>query len=215
MGGRKSEGRRWSWRTGTAVAFASVIFSGCDTGELPFVMALEPFYTAADLESDARLQGTWRDSEGDVTFSFEPAGENGKEGDYELVVKERDGSKELSGEFDARIVHLGGFRFLDIYPRSQSGGSEFYRMHFVRAHTLARVEIKQDALQMAFLSAGWLKKKSKDGSVDARYLKADETLVLTGSTEELQEFVFRYANDDEAFADPLALEKYLGEEDEQ
>src|SRR5437879_8061632 len=52
------------------------------------------------------------DEEGDVTFSFEQGKEKGKEKEYKLVVKEKDGDKEVSGEFDARVVRLGVFWFL-------------------------------------------------------------------------------------------------------
>jgi hypothetical protein len=92
--------------------------------------------------------------------------------------------------------------------------SEFYRMHFIRSHTIARVEMKQDSIQMAFLSASWLEAKIKENSVDTPYLKTDEALLLTGTTEELQELVFRYANDDQAFADPLLLERQRLEEEQ-
>src|SRR6266566_2738298 len=50
-------------------------------------------------------------------------------------------------ELDARVVRLGVFWFLDIYPRSSKEGSDFYSVHFMRAHTIARLEIKQDSIQ--------------------------------------------------------------------
>src|SRR5436305_10998253 len=164
--------------------------------------------------SDSRLYGTWSDEEGDVTFSFEQGKEKGKEKEYKLVVKEKDGDKEVSGEFDARVVRLGVFWFLDIYPRSSKEGSDFYSVHFMRAHTITRVEIKQDSIQMAFLSASWLKAKIKENSIDTPYAKASDALLLTGTTEELQELVFRYANDDQAFADALLLERQRLEEEQ-
>jgi hypothetical protein len=175
-------------------------------------MSLEPFYADVDLQSDSRLNETWTDKEGDVTFAFEQGREKGKEKVYELVVKEKDGEQQVSGKFEVRLVQLGAFWFLDIYPKSSEGVSEFYRMHFIRAHTITRVEIKQDSIQMAFLSASWLKARIKENSVDTPYVKANDALLLTGTTEELQELVLRYANDDQAFADPLLLERLRLEE---
>src|SRR5438034_8089848 len=55
----------------------------------------------------------------------------------------------------------------------------------MRAHTIARLEIKQDSIQMAFLSASWLKAKIQEKSVDTPYVKADDALLLTGTTEEV------------------------------
>ncbi len=142
---QRGEGsRRWTWLIGATLALVSIVPTGCDSDGNPFVMSLQPFYTHVDLEADSRLNETWTDKEGDVTFAFEQGREKGKENEYELVVKEKDGEQQVSGKFDVRLVQLGAFWFLDIYPKNNEGKSEFYRMHFIRAHTIARVEIKQD-----------------------------------------------------------------------
>ncbi len=212
---QRGEGsRRWTWLIGATLALVSIVPTGCDSDGNPFVMSLQPFYTQLDLEADSRLNETWTDKEGDVTFAFEQGREKGKEKEYELVVKEKDGEQQVSGKFEVRLVHLGAFWFLDIYPKSGEGVSEFYSMHFIRAHSVARVEIKEDSIQMAFLKASWLKAKIKENSVDTPYVKADDALLLTGTTEQLQDLVFGYANDDQAFADPLLLERQRLEEEQ-
>ena len=202
----KSSWRR-SWPLGVALAFGSIVATGCDSDGSLFTTSLQPFYTQLDLEADSRLNGLWSDKEGEVTFSFEERKEKGKEKEYKLVVKEKDGEQEVSGEFEARVVRLGAFYFLDIYPQSSKEGNEFYRAHFTRAHTIARVEISQDSIQMAFLSARWLKAKMDEKSVDTPSVEVDDTLMLTGTTQEVQELVFSHANDDGAFADSVLLEK--------
>ena len=161
------------------------------------------------------MNGIWSDKEGDVTFSFEERKEKGKEKEYKLVVKEKDGEREVPGEFEARVVRLGASNFMDIYPQSSKEGNEFYRAHFTRSHTIARVEISQDSIEMAFLNARWLKAKMDEKSVDTPCVKADDTLMLTGTTEEVQELVFSHANDDGAFADSVLLEKQRIEKEEQ
>ena len=206
---------RWSWPLGVALAFGSIVATGCDSDGSPFITSLQPFYTPLDLEADSRLNGIWSDKEGAVTFSFEERKEEGKEKEYKLVVKEKDGEQEVSGEFEAHVVRLGAFDFMDIYPQSSKEGNEFYRAHFTRAHTIARLEISQDSIQMAFLSARWLKAKMDEKSVDTPCVKVDDTLMLTGTTEEAQELVFSHANDDGAFADSLLLEKQRIEKEEQ
>ena len=212
---QRGEGsQRRTWLIGATLALVSIVPTGCDSDGNPFVVSLQPFYTQVDLEADSRLNETWTDKEGDVTFAFEQRREKGKEKEYELVVKEKDGEQQVSGKFEVRLVQLGAFWFLDIYPKNNEGKSEFYRMHFIRAHTITRVEIKQDSIQMAFLSASWLKAKIKENSIDTPYVNASDALLLTGTTEELQELVFRYANDDQAFADPLLLERQRLEEEQ-
>jgi hypothetical protein len=203
--------RRGRWAMGMVLALAGAAAAGCDDSGNPFVVSLQPFYTKVDLEADPGLSGSWRDKEGDVSFVFEA----GTEKEYALVVKEIDGERETSGEFEAHLMHLGGSWFIDLFPKNKSGEGEFYRVHFFRGHSIARVELGQDSMQMAFLSARWLSSRIDERSIDTPHERADETLLLTGTTEEVQELAYIYANDERAFADPLCLERTPAEEDEQ
>jgi hypothetical protein len=207
--------RRLGWLLGAALAMGSLATAGCDGDGPVFVTSLQPVYTQLDLEADSRLNGIWSDKEGDVTFSFEQGTGEGKQNEYKLVVKEKNGEQELSGEFEARLVQLGSTYFLDIYPQSDEKGSEFYRLHFARAHTFARLEIREDSIQLEFMSASWLKARMDEKSVDTPCANVDGVLLLTGTTEEVQELVSLHASDDEAFADPVVLEKQKVVEDAQ
>lgn len=196
---------------GMALALAGVAGAGCDDSGNPFVVSLQPFYTKVDLETDPGLTGTWRDKEEDVSFTFEA----GTEKEYTLVVKERDGERETSGEFEAHLMRLGGSWFIDFFPKNNSDGGEFYRIHFLRGHSIARVELGFDSMQMAFMNASWLSARIDEKSIDTPHEKADGSLLLTGTTEEVQELAYFYANDEKAFADPLSLERTRAEEDGQ
>ena len=133
--------------------------------------------------------------------------------EYTLVVKEREGDQETSGEFEAHLLRLGGSWFIDFFPKNNNGEDEFHRVHFFRGHSIARVELGQDSMQMAFLSASWLRARIDEKSIDTPHEKADGSLLLTGTTEEVQELANLYANDETAFADPLSLERTRVEED--
>jgi hypothetical protein len=78
-------------------------------------------------------------------------------------------------------------------------------MHLFRAHSIARVEISQDALRMAFFDATWLQKKIDEKSLDISYQKTDGMLLLTGTTEEVQDLLFRHGSDDGAFPEPITM----------
>jgi hypothetical protein len=203
--------RRGRWVMGLAMTLASFAAIGCDDGGNPFVVSLRPFYTKVDLEADTGLIGSWKDPEGDVSFTFEA----GADKEYTLIVKEREGGQENSGEFEAHLMRLGGSQFIDFYPKNNSEEDQFHRVHFFRGHSIARVELGQDSMQMSFLSASWLNARIEEKSVDTPHEKADGSLLLTGTTEEVQELAFLYANDDRAFGDPLALERARVEEDGQ
>ncbi len=207
--------RRWPGPSkclmGTALALVGFVAVGCDSGGNPFVMSLQPFYTKVDLEADPGLVGTWRDDEGYVSFTFQ----QGTEKEYTLVLKEREGGQETSSEFEVHLMRLGGSWFIDFFPKGNSGVDEFYRVHFFRGHSIARVELGQDSMQMSFLSASWLSARIHEKSIDTPHERADETLLLTGTTEEVQELAYLYANDEKAFAEPLSLERTRVEEDGQ
>ena len=203
--------RKSKWAIGMVLALVSVAAGGCDDTGNPFAMSLQPFYTKTDLEADPGLVGTWGDKEGDVSFTFE----EGKEKEYALVVKERDGEREDSGEFEAHLLRLGGWWFIDFFPKEKNGGSVFYRAHFLRGHSLARLTLGRDSMQLAFLNASWLRARIEEKSIDALHEKADESLLLTGTTQELQELAYCYGNDEKAFAEPLSLERTSAEEEGQ
>jgi hypothetical protein len=177
--------------------------AGCDNSESVFVVSLNPFYSQLDLEADSGWVGTWGDKDGEVSFTFEA----GPEKEYTLVVKEKDGEKETSGEFEAHFMRLGGSLFIDLFPKNNDGEDAFHRVHFFRGHSIARVELEQDSMQLAFLSASWLSAQIEEKSIDTPHEKADGSLLLTGTTEEVQELANLHANDEKAFVEPLSLER--------
>jgi hypothetical protein len=102
-------------------------------------------------------------------------------------------------------VRLGALWFIDFLPNSKVGGGEFYKMHLFRAHSIARIELSQDTLEMAFFDSTWLQKQIDEKAVDISHQKTDGTLLLTGTTEEVQQLLFLHGNDDGAFPDPTTL----------
>jgi hypothetical protein len=189
--------------SGICLLFLSFIwFSGCDADDgSPFVPSLQPLYTKADLESDLRLVGSWKDEDGDVDFSFEKDGEQ----NYKLTVLEKGDGKQEGGEFDAHLVRLGSERFLDLYPKEIKTGSTFYQLHFLPAHTFVRVEISSDNLTLGFFNSSWLKARIDDKSLDTPHAMADGSILLTGSIEEVQDLAYSYASEDKAFGEPFHL----------
>ncbi|HKW35364.1 MAG TPA: hypothetical protein VJN92_20290 [Candidatus Acidoferrum sp.] len=186
-----------------ALAAGSLMLGGCDDENGGFVMSLQPSYTAADLEVDKELEGSWATEEGNVTFRFEQG--DGKQ--YRVAVKETQGGRESSAEFEAHFMRLGTFWFVDFFPNGSAAGGEFYQMHLFRVHSMARIELSQDAMQMTFLDGTWLQKKVEEKSVDVSYQKAEGELLLTGTTEEVQNLLFLHGNDSEAFPAPILLSR--------
>ena len=149
---------------------------------------------------DPELVGTWSSDDGSLKMAFT----EGEKRAYKLLVIESDSGDEKSGEFEVHLVRLGSDWFLDLFPSSQLPSSEFTQMHLLRAHSIARLELHQDSIQLSFLSGTWLKKQLKQQIVDVSYQETQGMLLLTGTTEDVQSLIHFHA-DDGAFSDEAQL----------
>ncbi len=187
-------------RKATVLLALVLLLAGCDGGPSgnPLVPCLHPLFTEADLDFDPALVGVWVEKEGEVTFTFEKS-----EGmAYRLTITE----DEASAPFEAHLVRLGGFWFLDLYPGAPEA-DEFYKLHLLRVHSIARVWLVGDHLRLGFLDSKWLRERMEEKSVQIDHQKLEGAIVLTAATDDLQGLAFRYANDEKAFPEPMELER--------
>lgn len=163
-----------------------LLVSGC-------VPSLHPLYTEKDLVLEPALVGVWVGGERDSqTWRFEKS--KGKS--YTVTHSTKN---EEPAKFEGHLVRLNNVLFMDLLPEKLDRGNDFYKLHFVRSHTFVRVSFENETLMLHGLSPEWLKKRIGEGKVSIRHEEAEGGLVLTASTEELQEFVRMYANDPDAF----------------
>ena len=115
---------------------------------------------------------------------------------YRLTIVEED----VSMDFDARLVQLGDYRFLDIYPEDDSP-DDFLGSHFVAAHTFWKLSLEDETMRLVGLNPEWLEDGLEDGTVQVPHIRLghDIDVWLTAKTKELQEFVVAYAENAEAF----------------
>lgn len=223
--------RQTRWESGyrglvilLALASLALGLGGCDEGDYAaIVTAVHPFYTPQDVTSDADLAGTWlyfdsvnKDGESEdggnasLRFTFTPVENNS----YTVIVEETDSGKHFSSRFEGHLFRLGAESFLDLYPASIQEGSAFYFLHFFPCHTVMRIDFRGGRLEMTFLSASWLAKQIKSGAVGVTHANSDDILLLTATTQEMQEVLFLNANDENAFAETLRFDR-AGLQEEQ
>jgi hypothetical protein len=183
--------------------FGCFAFNGCSDGDFGLVLSLQPSFTDADLEMDPELVGNWMTDDCSLQMTFTES----EKSTYKLVVTESDAGDQKSGEFEAHLVRLGSDWFLDILPTGQLPASEFLQMHLLRAHSIARLELHQDSINLAFLSGSWLKKQIKQQIVDVSYQEAQGALLLTGTTDEIQSLIHFHSDDVGAFSDETQLNR--------
>ncbi len=168
------------------VAGLAVLSLGCPA------RSIFPLFTSKDFVSVSAIVGTWVNEEGD-TITFQKAADNS----YDVVSRDKKGS---TGVYKAQIGRLGKSWFLDLYSDQTAPD---YSM--IRTHMITRMSLDGDSLQIALLESDWLKKVIEDGKLKIAHVVRDGDILLTASTEELQELVLRYADNNGAFPPPDKL----------
>ena len=187
----------------TAGGLALFLVTGC------IVTSVNPLYTQKDLVFDPALVGTWSEGEGKDTWSFEPAG--GKK--YKLLHTDEDGR---IGTFEAHLLKLGKYQFLDLHL-VDPGEKEEWQINQLAAlalimrpgHLFLKVSQIEPTLQWSALSEDWLNKLLEKDPKAIQHERIqfgsentnDHRNVLTAGTKDLQKFVLKYADSEEAFGD--------------
>lgn len=169
----------------------AVLLSGC----LP---SLHPLYTPETLIFEETLVGKWVEKDGSNIWEFRKTGEQ----KYEMRLFD---GKE--GRFEVHLIELGGMMFLDIFPDGEVLGNlqEFYKIHILPAHTFIKVDQIEPSLQLQMMGLEVSEMLKDDPNLLQHELIADDSIVLTASTEQLQEFMLEYANTEDVFGDTIEL----------
>jgi len=167
----------------------AVVLGGC----LP---SLHPLYTDQTLVFEEKLTGKWLD--GNKIWEFK----KGEEKAYDMRVF--DGKEGL---FKAHLVKLGDMMFLDIFPDDETlkDMQDLYKVHIVPAHTFMKVEQMDPNLVLRMMNPDKVSELLENDPDLLKHEKVDDGIVLTASTEQLQEFMLRYANEEDIFGDASDL----------
>lgn len=160
--------------------FVALLLAGC----LP---SLHPLYNDKTLIFKEELIGKWMGDD-DVLWRFTRAGDK----EYELRIREDE--KEV-GRFSAHLTQIEGLMFLDLYPSDEQlkDLSDFYKMHILPVHTFMKVDQINPNLQLRMIDYDKVKNMLKDDpNVVKHEVVDDDRIVLTASTEELQNFVLKH-----------------------
>jgi hypothetical protein len=180
------------------------------------VPSIHPLYTEKDLVLDDRLVGKWwegKDADDRWNFTKLPDKEKG----YLLELTQKDGKQFV---FEAHLVKLGEEYYLDFLPHSSSQElssqsvksyfpEDFYTIHFIPAHTFAKVLINNNSVEIRLFDSEWIDKLIREGKIRIKHESVGELQILTASTAELQKFILKYGQDESAFSEKIKLERIL------
>jgi hypothetical protein len=166
-----------------ALALPAIVGTWVERGDDPSTLRITPLETGADATQDESA-----DHDGPV---------------YELTVIRKD--RPVKGALALTLGHLDGTLYWDLTPLPLDGTADLWNAHLLGLHSLARLTLEGDRLEVAPLDPDWIQQALGDGRLDADHLTVDDVPVLTGQTADLQHLVQDHANDDGAFARPAVF----------
>lgn len=181
-----------------------LLFSGCG------IFSLHPLYHDENLLVKSELIGTWQNSDDANTFiSIDTLGDKM----YEFVLVD----KEDTVNFEMGLLQLGDQFFIDLFPSEDDcgwpGGGDCDQLelmfrNYIPVHTFMKFEYKDNNLFLTEFDNERLIDLFDQKRIRLSHEMAgkdNDYVVITASTNDLQKFISRYANDKEAFVES---EKY-------
>jgi hypothetical protein len=180
------------------------------------LLTLHPIFTPGDLLIDNRLPGKWKSGEGYT--EFEPATKVARDeipenlrpfvNKFYLCTRRDDdgttGSRDL-----VFLVKIGNNYFVDMYPlptEKTKNIDEFFNSHELKMHTISKLEFKNGGMKLVGFKDNYVEDliKNREVRIKHSFVSApddenEKEIVITASTKELQTFLLKYGDRDEAY----------------
>jgi len=172
------------------------------------IFSLHALYKDENLIVKNELIGTWQ-SIGDDDFAVMIDSIGNRKYEFAMI----DG--EDTAAFEMGLLRLNDQYFIDLYPQEDcsfpSGDNcdmiEMLVRNYIPVHTFMKLDYIEGSLILTEFDNERLIDLFANNRIRLAHemINEDEYVVITASTVDLQKFISRYANDDEAFNEP---EKY-------
>ena len=104
-------------------------------------------------------------------------------------------------EFLIHLVELDGKKYVDFYPEQWDANNTILAFHLIGVHTFAKIDINDAAIDIEWFDTDWLMKKLEENKIRIKYEQNSANILLTAQPKDLQNFVIKYSDDEEAFND--------------
>ncbi|HOW24691.1 MAG TPA: hypothetical protein PK711_03405 [Bacteroidales bacterium] len=186
------------------MAFMFTLVAGC-------IPSLHPLYTDRDRKRMDVITGDWLsdDSSSMYRIMADP-----DEPSYVFTYTDLSRKGNLfthdssRADFIVNLVSLNGSDFMDFFPGDNDDLQNLnmlLQVHLIPAHTFAKFRVTQDTIIIWRFDPEWLEELFDENRIRISHEKMDDQIVLTASTEELQKFVSKYADDPAAYVEPEVL----------
>lgn len=215
-------------KTITTLLFTGILFSGC------YLNSVHPLVPVDQAELLEGLEGRWETEDQRWTFIHDPRNfpdfKSFSEGyDFEdnEVLEDKiyfllfENLQDLSSDtvyFLATVKKFGENHFLDLSLFDYEEGNSFKAAHLFPIHTFSKIRVTDQLLTVNFFEDSWVKELIMSNRVRIKHERTTNQLaagsseiLITASTNELQNFITKYGNDDQAFDDPIGLKRVTNE----
>jgi hypothetical protein len=181
---------------------AALLLAGC------LFKSVHPFYSKDKIIYDSTLLGTWSDPDsGSWEFSQYLTkkgfmGASTPDNSYLLKLWDKESKASF---FHVHLFELKGTKYLDFYPMLEKViEDDFYSSHLLPLHSVAKLEMKADGtIHIRWYNEEWINNLIKENKTSISYDRVedegDTALIITASTNDLQQFLIEHGNDTNAF----------------
>jgi hypothetical protein len=168
------------------------------------VSSLHPFFKQKDKKFDTTMVGNWIDGD-DCIWTIQPNMRfNGileaevHDSSYTITYYEDENKKSI---LTTTLFQLNGVDYVDFTPdpNEDHSTSDMTAYHHVPVHTLARVQYCKDSILLYWYGEDWLQELFEENRIRIKHETVEgfeyDRQLLTASTDELQKFIKKYAND--------------------
>ena len=190
-------------------AFLLIFLSSC-------LNTLHPIFTEKDLAYDPKLIGTWKIDSNEnkrrvvitnlsTENSIDLPGNISSIKQKGYLISYQDENGPTSERYIAFLARIGNHLYFDFYPAGKKEDlkmvDEFFGAHFVKMHTSYRVEIMNDrSFELSQLAEGYVTRLIDEKKIRIKHeTYADDNIVITASTSELQQYLIKYSDEPEAY----------------
>ncbi|MGB8192836.1 MAG: hypothetical protein WCF67_12990 [Chitinophagaceae bacterium] len=175
---------------------------------------VHPIFTEKDLVFDPKLIGKWRyeskSFNGFVEITqtkqqdFTDYPTLGKLAGKTYMLRYKNTEGGIDAAYYGFMVKLGNKYYIDQYPAETPATMNydpFYKGHYLKMHTCYLLSFKKDnSFELKQFDETYLKKLINDKKIRVRHeTREDGSLIVTASTEELQQYIMKYSDVPEAY----------------
>lgn len=192
----------------TGITVLLLTFSSCLT-------TLYPLFKPGDVLFEPKLLGAWRSDGSDEVVRFERASKEAFGGlspelqalaDKAYIVTTTGNEGRIEEKYYAFVLRLGKNLYVDYFPvftPDQAKLDLFYRAHYVPEHSIYKVQLKSNGqVEFRMFDGGYMDKLIKEKKIRIRHEQRDDDgMLITATTEELQQYVLKYGDVQSAYED--------------